>query len=176
MPPRLTFTNGLFRRGLFRWTASAISSFPVPLSPVISTDAPVRATRFTVASTSSNALLLPMMRLRSNPSSSVTGASAVLSLAVSSRAVSMRCIRAALFQGFVMKSKAPACIPCTANGILPHAVMRMTGTSGQKSLTCLRSTSPSSPFVERLKFISIRISCGVTERTVSMASFGPETA
>ena len=116
-----------------------------------------------------------MIWLRSNPSLSVKTVSADLSFDVSSKAVSIRCIRAALFHGFVIKSKAPACIPCTANGILPHAVINITGTSGQNSLTCLSSISPSSPLVERLKFISIRISCGVTERTVSIASLGPET-
>ncbi|EJX02944.1 hypothetical protein EVA_08953 [gut metagenome] len=34
---------------------------------------------------------------------------------VSCNAVSMRCSSIALFQGLVIKSKAPACIPFTAN-------------------------------------------------------------
>ena len=40
------------RRVLFLCIASAISSLPVPLSPVISTEALVRATRFTTSRTS----------------------------------------------------------------------------------------------------------------------------
>jgi hypothetical protein len=43
-PPRFTLTNGRDARGLLRCSASATSSFPVPLSPVISTDASVGAT------------------------------------------------------------------------------------------------------------------------------------
>ncbi len=39
-----TFTNGLFRLGLFSNIAFAISSLPVPLSPVISTVDVVGAT------------------------------------------------------------------------------------------------------------------------------------
>ena len=42
MPPRLTLTNGPARRRLLRWMASAISSLPVPLSPMMSTDASSR--------------------------------------------------------------------------------------------------------------------------------------
>ena len=55
----------------------------------------------------------------------------------------MRCIRAALFHGLVMKSKAPACMPCTARGMLPHAVIKITGVWGQKSLTCFNKVNPS---------------------------------
>lgn len=54
IPPRLTFTNGCFTRWLLMWMASAINSLPVPLSPVISTEALVRAMRATVFSTSIN--------------------------------------------------------------------------------------------------------------------------
>ena len=45
MPPRFTLTKARLARGLLRWSASATSSLPVPLSPVISTDAWVAATR-----------------------------------------------------------------------------------------------------------------------------------
>ncbi len=45
MPPRFTLTNGPSWRRLLRWIASATSSLPVPLSPVISTEASVGATR-----------------------------------------------------------------------------------------------------------------------------------
>ena len=44
----ITFTKASFDRGLFAWIASAISSLPVPLSPVIKTEAFVGAIRETV--------------------------------------------------------------------------------------------------------------------------------
>ncbi len=43
MAPQFTTTNGPFCRGLLRWTARAISSLPVPLSPVMSTVPSTRA-------------------------------------------------------------------------------------------------------------------------------------
>lgn len=57
---------------------------------------------------------------------------------------------ARLFHGLVMKSNAPARIPCTARWIEPHAVIRITGTSGASTLTFASSSSPSSPVVERV--------------------------
>ena len=103
--------KGCFTRWLLIWMASAISSLPVPLSPVISTEALVRAMRATVFSTSISLRSLPIIWLRFNAVVCSSGTS--FGAAVSSRAVSMRCKRAALFQGLVMKSNAPACIPCT---------------------------------------------------------------
>ena len=51
MPPRFTLTNGAVARGgCCGGCASATSSLPVPLSPVISTDASVGATRPTSCS------------------------------------------------------------------------------------------------------------------------------
>ena len=171
MPPRLTLTKGCFARWLLAWMASAISSLPVPLSPVISTEALVRAMRATVSRTFVSPFDLPMMLPRSNAGS--PSPPPCPEGAKSSRAVSMRCRRAALFHGLVMKSKAPARIPCTASWMLPQAVIRMTGTSGRKIFTCFSRVSPSSPVVERVKFISIRISAGASSRTISIASRGP---
>ena len=176
MPPKFTFTNGFLARELLICTASAINSLPVPLSPVISTEALVRAILLMVASTSISGLLFPMIWLRSKPSLSTTGASGFCLSAVSSRAVSIRCIKATLFHGFVIKSKAPACIPWTANWMLPHAVINITGTSGRNIVTCFKSVNPSSPVVDKVKFISININWGATERTISIASRGPATA
>ena len=153
--------------------ASAISSLPVPLSPVISTEAFVFAIRAMVFSTSVSPWLRPMIWRRSKASF----CSCVVSLGepASSKAVSIRCNNAALFQGLVIKSKAPACIPCTASCMLPQAVISITGVSGRNIFTCLSKVSPSSPVVERVKFISIKIKSGATERTTSIASRGPET-
>ena len=46
-PAQFTATNGPRARGLPAWMASAMSSLPTPLSPVISTFASARATRWT---------------------------------------------------------------------------------------------------------------------------------
>src|SRR5206468_12020751 len=43
--PVLTGTNGLSRRGEFRWMALAITSFPVPLSPCNNTVEDRKSTR-----------------------------------------------------------------------------------------------------------------------------------
>ena len=51
MAPQLTDTNGREARGDRRWIARAISSLPVPVSPVISTVESVRATFATSART-----------------------------------------------------------------------------------------------------------------------------
>ena len=58
---QLTLMNGLSARLLVEWTARAISSFPVPVSPVMSTEASVGATRRTSSSTAQSAGLLPMI-------------------------------------------------------------------------------------------------------------------
>ena len=59
--PQLTRTNGRSRRSLSVWTAWAISSLPVPVSPNSSTDALERATWRVVRNTSAMAGLEPMM-------------------------------------------------------------------------------------------------------------------
>ena len=58
---QLTLMNGLSARLLVEWMARAISSFPVPVSPVMSTEASVGATRRTSSSTADSAGLLPMI-------------------------------------------------------------------------------------------------------------------
>ncbi len=51
MAPPLTATKGCAARGLAWWMALAISSFPVPDSPSMSTVASLGATRATSSST-----------------------------------------------------------------------------------------------------------------------------
>ena len=173
IPPKFTFTKGLLARWLFLWIASAMSSLPVPLSPVIRTEALVLAMRWTIVSTSAKALLSPIIKLRSN---ALSFALVVSCFSVSCNAVSMRCINAILFQGLVTKSKAPAFMPSTARLMLPHAVIRITGTSGRNNFTCLSKVRPSSPVVEREKFMSIKMRRTSSLRTIVIASLGPETA
>ena len=144
-PPRLTLTKGPLLRGELRWMASAMSSLPVPLSPVMSTEAPVGATRVTASSTSLIWGLLPMILSKPLP---VMPSSSCRS-EFRCRAVRMRSIRAILSQGLVMKSKAPRRMPSTARLMLPQAVMRMTGAAGANILILRSSSSPSSPVVDR---------------------------
>src|ERR1700676_490664 len=70
MAAQFTFTNGPFDRALHLWMASAISSLPVPVSPLINTVASVGATTRTMSSTRRRAALLPTMRGKSMPRSS----------------------------------------------------------------------------------------------------------
>ena len=128
--------------------ASAISSLPVPLSPVISTGAWVEAMRDTVCRTRSKSGDLPMILSRRN--GLFGAASAAVLLSCTWIAVRIDSNSARLFHGLVMKSNAPARIPCTARWIEPHAVIRITGTSGASTLTFASSSSPSSPVVERV--------------------------
>ena len=56
-----SFTNGPVARGLRSWIAAAISSLPVPVSPVMSTLARDGATWATVLNTACIGGALPMM-------------------------------------------------------------------------------------------------------------------
>ncbi len=65
-------------------------------------------------------------------------------------------------------------MPSTASGIEPHAVMRTTGTPGQRPLSSRRSANPSSPLVWREKFMSWRTRDGAS--STASAAAGPEAA
>ena len=149
MPPRLTLTNGLPCRLLFSWIASAISSLPVPLSPVISTGAFVWLMREIVFKTCCRRGDLPMILSKRSVLSVFPffGSGFFSSLSLSCMAVSIVFSKARLFQGFVIKSKAPARMPWTARLMEPQAVIRITGTAGQNTRTLASSSSPSSPVV-----------------------------
>ena len=67
-------------------------------------------------------------------------------------------------------------MPSTARGMLPQAVMRITGTEGRKILIWRSRCSPSCPVVTREKFISRIISSGEAARTISIASPGDEAS
>ncbi len=62
MAAQLTCTKASSLRRLLRWMARATSSFPTPLSPVMSTVAFVGAARRTASHTFSRAALCPTMR------------------------------------------------------------------------------------------------------------------
>ncbi len=58
---QLIATNGLLRRGLLKWIAFAISSLPVPLSPVVNIVVLVCATFRMISNRACIGLLLPIM-------------------------------------------------------------------------------------------------------------------
>ena len=83
------------------------------------------------------------------------------------------CTTSAFDHGLVMKSAAPRFIPSTARPIDPHAVIRITGTSGCSARIAVSSANPSSPLVRREKFMSWMTSEGRSERTAASASSTP---
>jgi hypothetical protein len=111
IPPRFTLTNGPLRRRLFRCTARATSSLPVPLSPVISTDASVGATRPIISSMRTIFGSVPMMFEKSKRSSSSARVASVVSEPSRASAPSDRLQHRRVRPGFVTKSAAPRFIP-----------------------------------------------------------------
>lgn len=141
----------------------------------MSTEACVGATLRTVSITSSRAGLHPMMRPVMSSPPPAAAVPCPLPPA-SSRAMLMRWMKVRLSQGFVMKSKAPACMPLTARSMLPHAVMSITGTWGRMCLARSSRRKPSSPDVASEKFMSISIRSGSCSRRVATASSAEATA
>lgn len=151
----------------------------MPLSPVISTEALVSAMRATVVSTFSISSEAPMMAeksYRASSSTRVLGGSVAGLCFPRSSAVSTDFSSWRLSHGLVMKSKAPNCIPLTASSMEPHAVIKITGTSGQNTCTFCNNSNPSFPLVANEKFISISIRSGRVWRTKSSAASGEATA
>ncbi len=174
MPPRLTLTNGPSWRRLLRWIASATSSLPVPLSPVISTEASVGATRPISSRILRNRGSAPIRARKSqrrSSSSRLAGAPLPSAAAAASdRAVSTACSSWAFVHGLVTKSAAPAFIPSTASPIDPQAVIRMTGIRGRSRRIAASSSSPSSPVVAREKFMSWSTRSNSCSRSSARAS------
>ena len=180
-PPRFTRTKGPARRRLLRWIASATTSLPVPLSPVIRTEASVGAMRPASSSTCIRRGSSPTMPARSYRASSSAregGASPAAGpgAAARSRAVCTAWRIWSLPHGLVMKSAAPAFMPSTASSIDPQAVISSTGSSGRRVLMSRSSRRPSSPEVAREKFMS----CSTRRRSprprAASASAGPAAA
>ena len=144
MAAQLMATNGPRARGESSCSVRATSSFPVPLSPVISTGAGVGAASSTRRYTSCIALLVPTSlptphtcrtrRRRSVTSRTASAFSAALGMSILSRATST---------GFVRKSYAPSFMAATAVSMLPCPVRRMTAAKGNSSCRALRRASPS---------------------------------
>ena len=65
IPPMFTLMNGPSLRWLLRWMASAMSSLPVPLSPVIRTDASVALTLPAISSVDTSLGSLPIITEKS---------------------------------------------------------------------------------------------------------------
>ena len=175
MPPRFTLTKGCRCRLLLRKRAWAISSLPVPLSPVISTEASVGATRLTTSSTLSSWGAVPMMLAKSpwRSSSSRVMVRSVDGVAAAKLSVVFTVCRSCLLvQGLETKSAAPALMPCTANSMDPQAVIKMTGTLAHRCLISRSNSMPSSPLVWRVKFMSCKTSSHPPRSSHSRASAG----
>ena len=125
---QFSFSKGPRLRGLARWIARATSSFPEPLSPVMSTFASLRATFATSARTCSIARLSPTIasaapaRLRSDSFSRLSSRS--------SSARSTVTFRRSGPNGFSTKSAAPIWVARTASSMVPWPDMMTTGRSG----------------------------------------------
>ncbi len=172
MPPRFTLTNGPLLRRLLAWIASAASSLPVPLSPVMSTEASVGATRPISSRILRNLGSAPISARRSKrrSSSSRLTAPRPSPACASDRAVSTDCRICAFDHGLVTKSAAPAFIPSTASEIEPHAVIRITGSRGRSFLISASRARPSSPAVPREKFMSWSTRSSSSPRSIARAS------
>ena len=142
---QLTATSGPAARLLWRCSARATSSLPVPLSPVTSTLASVGATRAISSWTSRIAAL--------SPSSSPSRAVATCRRSRVSSSVNRRCrtarssatATASRSIGLARKSYAPERIAPIAAGRLPNAVSTITGRPGRLPTMRSVSASPSRP-------------------------------
>ena len=125
---------------------------------MISTEASVGATRPISSSTRSIFGSLPMMLREVELRVELRAARRLGARRRASRPASApsrpTAPRSAFDHGLVMKSAAPRFIPSTASSIEPHAVIRITGTSGCSARIAASSASPSSPVVRREKFMS----------------------
>jgi hypothetical protein len=115
--------------------ARASSSLPVPLSPVISTRASVPATMCAWPSRSSISALRETMPVRQ---------SSATSLKPEILSAFCTCASSSVFStGLVRKPNAPICVACTASGMVPWAVSRMTLRPGQRACSSLSRPMPS---------------------------------
>jgi hypothetical protein len=136
--------KGAARRALRSWTARATTSFPVPLSPVISADASVDATSDTSRCSSCIVALRPSSP--DTPSSPSIAFSSARTSRVRSRSAVTESSTARSFScstGLVRKSTAPSFIASTASSIRAWAVIRITGMC--RCVLFLRRRSSSNP-------------------------------
>ena len=143
MAALLTHTKGFAARALWRWIAEATSSFPVPDSPVMSTRAPVGATRAISARSSSIARLTPTSgslcpsaSCRRRFSARVRASSSAPRIATSSPSG---------VSGFSRNWNAPSFVARTASVRLALPLIITTGTSGATRFSCSSVASPSGP-------------------------------
>jgi hypothetical protein len=129
MAAQLTFTNGSSARGERRWMAREMSSLPVPLSPVMSTDAFVGAT-FSISWKSfrhrrrspDHLVLLELLLARH------LGERALSLLGRVEHVRTLTSTRSRL-SGFSKKSLAPSLMACTASCTVACPLMTMMGVS-----------------------------------------------
>jgi len=113
---QLTLTNAPADTVLLRWIARAISSLPVPLSPVISTRLRVGATLAIWRRRSCMAGVLPSSSQRASTARRRSWTSRhILRRSSALRAVTITRLRSS---GFSMKSNAPSRVAATASSIV----------------------------------------------------------
>jgi hypothetical protein len=146
---QLTRMNGPFWRGELWWMKCATRSLPVPDSPVIKTVPLLRAMRAAVRRVSSIAGLFATIVEGASPLTSVRRYwfSRISRVVRSMR--SMTNSIASAVHGLSRKSDAPWRIACTADSIVPCAVIITDGMSGESSRIFLTSSMPSMPGMRR---------------------------
>ena len=139
---RSIVTGARVAHGEAAWIASAASVRPLPAGPVMVTPAGVGAMRRISVRTRSIAALSPSRRAGSAPAD---GGDAGAAAAPRRIAPSTRASRSALRHGFIVKSRAPACIAATAMRIPLWAVSTMTQADGSSAMIRARQARPCSP-------------------------------
>ena len=153
--------NAFGARGLWRCSARATNSLPVPDSPLISTVAWECASRPIARKTSCIAGAWPRI---SGASSSVGIASTWRRLSSSARRTSSTAWSTS--NGLGRYSKAPPWKAATALSRSEYAVMMITGVAGRRALSCCMSSSPDSPGMR----MSLTTTCGASWARASSAS------
>ena len=141
MAPQLIATKALFRRRDSACSASAVTSLPVPLSPVTKTLARESATCSIVRNTArmtGDWPIKPWKRVPSSTGLRTALAGAVFDCSTAARIVASRRVPAT---GLTKKSKAPSRIAAIARDSEPSAVM--TTKAGEVSSRCSSSERPS---------------------------------
>ena len=125
-------TNALSRRELARCSAWAISSLPVPVSPVMSTEQSVSATRRTMSNTRSSCGSSPTISGQTRSRHAATSPPLAGGMAASERVLSARrsaSSRASRENGLVRKSSAPwrSAVMAWSRTVCPVITMTVAG-------------------------------------------------
>ena len=141
--PQLSAMNGPPARGERAWIASAVTSLPVPLSPVTNTGAREGAMRPICSNTSRMAFDAPMKPSKPPSSSGRAGAGVAVLAGFLASNWARRRTRSAGANGFTTTSSAPARIAATASDTEPEREVAIRGPA--KPVARIASTASASP-------------------------------